>query len=305
MTADNKIPRVSIGMAVYNGERFLAHTLDSLLAQTYSDFELIICDNCSSDRTEEICRAYVAKDARIRYHRNAANIGVAKNFNLSYTLSRGELFKYAAADDLCAPTLIEEAVAVLDRRPEVVLCYAKTRLIDEWDNPIRDNDDKLDLPFDTPHKRLSYLLWHIWLCNPVFGVMRSKAVRQTGLYGTYPGSDNVFLAELALHGRFVELPETLFFRRMFEQSTVKYPSLYERMEMFRPGEVSRWPFPNWELFLGHLAAIHRAPLSMTERVQCYLRMNIWLKRWGKNLWSDITYHLARLPRRAEVSSGGA
>src|SRR5262249_38674640 len=91
---------VSIGMAVYNGERYLPQTLDSLLAQTYSDFELIICDNCSIDGTEEICRSYVARDSRIHYYRNRTNIGVDRNFNLAFKLSRGKYFKWAADDDL-------------------------------------------------------------------------------------------------------------------------------------------------------------------------------------------------------------
>jgi glycosyltransferase involved in cell wall biosynthesis len=289
MASAGKEPRVSIGMAVYNGERFLAQTLESLLAQTYADFELIICDNCSTDRTEQICRDYAARDARILYHRNSTNIGVARNFNRSFLLSRGEYFKYSAADDFCDTSLIERCVAVLERRPDVVLCYAKTRMVDERNAPVRDYDDKLDLQFGTAHKRLSHLLWNIDLCNPVFGVIRSSALRQTGLYGIYPSSDNVFLAELSLYGSFVELPERLFFRRMFETSVDKYPSLYDRMAIFDPGKARRWFLPNWALFIGHLLAIHRAPLSVSERFCCYSKMHIWLKRWGNGLVQDLAY----------------
>lgn len=289
MAADNKAPRVSIGMAVYNGEQFVGFTIELLLQQTFGDHELIICDNCSTDRTEEICRGYAAKDARVRYFRNDTNIGVARNFNRAFSLARGEYFKYASADDYYAPTLLAKCVDVLDRRPEVVLCYPKTQLVDDKNAPVGVYEDKLDLQFPAPHKRLSWLLWNMVLCNAVFGLQRTTVRRQVRPYGAYPSSDTVFLAELSLFGYFVELPERLFFRRMFERSMEKYPSPYERMKIYDPGNTSRWLFPNWKLFFDHFAAIHRAPLSFAERLMCYSKMHIWLRRWGDKLWPDLTY----------------
>ena len=97
-------PRVSLGFPVYNGERYLAAALDSLLGQTFRDLEVVICDNASTDRTAELCAAYAARDARVRYHRNPTNLGAAPNFNRTFELSRGEYFKWAAHDDVCAPT---------------------------------------------------------------------------------------------------------------------------------------------------------------------------------------------------------
>jgi len=289
--AIGKAPRVSIGVPVYNGGQFLACTLDCLLTQTYSDFELIICDNCSDDQTEQICRQYVATDARIRYHRNSTNMGAPRNFNLAFALSRGEYFKWAAADDFCGRHFVERCVAVLDQRQEVVLCYPKTRLIDERNIILKDYEDRLDLQFSAPHKRFSRLLWNIEMCNAVFGLMRSKALKKTRLFGTYPSSDLVFLAELTLYGAFMEIPERLFFRRAFELSVVKYPSPYDRMIMFDSKKNGRWLFPNWRLFLGHLAAIHRAPFGLSERLRCYFSMRIWFRRWGRGLRTDVTLPL--------------
>jgi len=282
-----KSPRVSIGLAVHNGERYLPQALDSLLAQTYRDFELIVCDNCSADRTEQICRSYAERDSRIRYHRNAANIGAPRNFNLAFSLSRGEYFKWAGGDDLCAPEMVECCVAILDQRPEVVLVYSKTRLIDENGTTVVDYDDRLHLPFGAPHKRLSHLLWNIRMCNAVFGLIRSRTLKCTRPFGTYSNSDLAFLAELALLGLFVELPARLFFRRSSELSAVKYRSPYERMGMFQPGRIGQLSFPNWRLFIGFLSAIHRAPLSWTEGLRCYARMHIWLKRWKGGLSEDV------------------
>jgi glycosyltransferase involved in cell wall biosynthesis len=289
-------PRVSVGVAVYNGERFLAQALDCLIAQTYRDFELIVCDNGSTDRTEQICRSYAEADGRIRYHRSDINIGAPRNFNLAFTLSRGEYFKWSAADDLCAPTLLQRCVEVLDKRPDVVLCYPRTRLVDEDRKPIRDYEDLLNLQFDSANQRLAHLLWNIRMCNAVFGLMRSATVRRMRLFGVYSNSDVAFLGELALQGIFVEIPEYLFFRSFHEISAHKYPSPYERMAMFAPEKVGHLAFPYWRLFGSFLSAIHRAPLSWTEKMRCYARMRIWLSRWGSGLREDFVVAVRYLIR---------
>src|SRR5919112_5909956 len=99
-------PRVTIGLPVYNGERFLEQALDGLLAQTFTDFELIISDNASTDRTPEICQAYAARDSRIRYVRQPENIGAGPNHNILVPMARGEYFKWASHDDLYDPDLV-------------------------------------------------------------------------------------------------------------------------------------------------------------------------------------------------------
>src|SRR5215471_14033382 len=99
--------RVSLGLPVYNGQRYLAGAIQAILDQTFSDFELIICDNASTDETESICRDLAARDPRVRYHRNPANIGAAPNFNKTFELSTGEYFKWLAHDDLHEPTYLQ------------------------------------------------------------------------------------------------------------------------------------------------------------------------------------------------------
>src|SRR5438552_4723426 len=103
-------PRVSIGLPVYNAENYLVEALDSILAQTFTDFELIISDNASTDRTREICKYYESSDARVHYYCNETNIGGARNANLTFKLARGQYFRWAADDDVCAPTLLEKSV---------------------------------------------------------------------------------------------------------------------------------------------------------------------------------------------------
>ena len=287
VAVDNKAPRVSIGLPVYNDDRFLAQTLDCLLNQTHRDFELIICDNCSTDRTEEICRSYANKDARIRYHRNPANIGVSRNFNLSFRLSRGEYFKWSAANDLCAIDMVERCIEVLDRRPDIVLCFAKTRIIDENGVIREDYNDQLDLQFNRPSERFQTLLRNVRLVNVPYGLIRSNALRLTRLEQPYSNSDIAFLAELVLYGKFAEVPDTSFFRRMFEISAQKYPSPYDRMAIYEPDKPGQLSFPHWWLFADFLSAIYQAPIGASERLRCYTHMHIGIRRWGRGLLRDL------------------
>ena len=116
---------------MYNGERFLAQALECLLAQTFGDFELVISDNASTDRTPEICHAYVQRDPRVRYVRNPLNLGSVPNFNRVFELSTAPLFKWAAHDDLHHETYLEGCVRLLDEDPAVVLAHSGTAFIDD------------------------------------------------------------------------------------------------------------------------------------------------------------------------------
>src|SRR5437660_3984326 len=136
-----RAPRVTIGVPVYNGEKYLAECLDSLVKQTYSDLEIVICDNSSTDETQYICERYASRDSRIRYVRNPVNIGLGGNFRSVLELARGEYFKAAAADDTCAAEFIEQCVAALDRNPSVILAYPLTSIIDGHGNRVNECSD--------------------------------------------------------------------------------------------------------------------------------------------------------------------
>ena len=135
--ARSPAPTLSVGLPVYNGERYLAESLDALLAQTYADFELIISDNASTDRTAEICREYAARDPRIRYVRQPVNVGAGPNHNLLVPLARGTYFKWASHDDLYAPTLLELCVRELEEHPEAVLAHCREGFIDDAGTMVR------------------------------------------------------------------------------------------------------------------------------------------------------------------------
>ena len=285
--SDDK-PRVSIGLPVFNGENYLEEALDVILAQTYSDFELIISDNASTDRTEEICRAYAAKDERVRYFRNETNLGAAKNFNRVFKLSSGEYFKWATHDDLCAPGYLERCVEILDREPDVVLCYPKTSIIDEHGEFVRNHFDGFNLRSPKPHERFRDFLHAPGLCNPVVGLIRTSILKRTPLIGSYPDSDRVLLGELALLGPFYEVPERLFFRREHPQRSARAnPGLDERAAWFDPARRGQIQLPRWRWFFEYLLSVKRVRLSWYEKLYCYVQVGTWVRWHWRKMTSDL------------------
>jgi glycosyltransferase involved in cell wall biosynthesis len=259
-------PRVTIGVPVYNGEAFIAATLESLIQQTFQDWEIVISDNASTDGTAALCRRYAAQDPRIRYTRNAANVGSARNFNRTVELAAGEYFKLANADDLAGPELVTKCVEVLDDRPEVVLCYGKTMLIDGDGRVTREYDDRLDLRSPDPADRFRHAVQDIGLVNVLQGVMRTEALRKTGCLGSYVGSDVVLVGELALHGQFFELPERLFFRRIHAGALSRQPTLEGQLDFVDPGRRGALVLPVARGYVGYWKAIMRSPLPVSKKL---------------------------------------
>lgn len=297
----NSVPVVSIGLPVYNGQRYLRSALDSLLSQNFRDFELIISDNASSDATPEICREYVALDHRIRYYRNEQNIGAAPNYNRVFELARGMYFKWMAHDDMLAPTYLERCVAVLDANPGVVLCHSKTVFIDENDQVIGYDEDSLHFRHPSVFARYhAYLrVARNWI-NAVFGVMRTDVLRKTVLIGSYSSSDMILLADLILRGEFYEVPEYLFLRRDHEAASVQSNRDYQmRQVWFNPQNRGKIELTHWRWVWELLRVISRAPLTWHDRLLCYAHMQWWLRRTRQEMLNDLSVaaHLVFHPVR--------
>ena len=287
---NNNKHRVSIGMPVYNGENFIKEAIDSILAQTFKDFELIISDNASTDGTAEICRAYATKEQRIRYYRNEHNLGAAKNYNRVFELSSGEYFRWAAHDDVLAPELIERCVEVLDQDLSVVLCYSKAGKIDQNSALVGIYDDsEMKVDSQKPHERFHDLISIPHICISIFGLIRASALNTTPLIASYVTSDRILLGELSLMGRFYILPEQLFCRRYHPQalSSGAYPRLQTRLGWFDSQKAGRINFPTWRSGIEYFKAVTRASLSWSERLLCYAQMGAWLKRQWSGLFKDL------------------
>lgn len=268
-------PLVTIGLPVYNGENYLRQALQSLVSQTFTDWELILSDNGSTDGTEAICREFAMRDGRIRYLREPANRGAAWNFNRVFALSRSPLFRWAAHDDVCAPELLERCVAALLARPDAVLAHPRTRIIGPEGEPLLDYATRLRTDSPDPAVRFHDCICVDHACFPIFGLMRAHLLRRTPLMGAFAGSDRNLLAELALHGPFAEVPEILFQRRDHPgTSTRQYPSAKDRGAWF--GSDARIGMaPTVRRALGYWDSLNRAPLGPRDRLACLGVLGKW------------------------------
>ncbi|TWU20874.1 glycosyltransferase family 2 protein [Bythopirellula polymerisocia] len=290
----NSEPRVSIGLPVYNGETYLGESIESLLGQTYGDFELIISDNGSTDGTQEICSHYAKLDSRIAYHRVKQNLGCAWNYNRVFELSQAEYFKWAADDDIHLPTFLEKAVDVLDHHPEVLWCFCRhshigpegqlLNVAEGLDASLLSGDG-WDRSSPEPHQRFqSVLLAHTGL--DIYALHRREVVAKTGVYQPHYGSEKVFLGELALLGKYYEIPETLFLLRVHPKASGSLKTEQELQDYIDPRVKPRFTFMRWRLLRAHWQAVHRFDIGTSERLRCYkvlLRYLLQVSKWKKVL----------------------
>ncbi|MGA9362870.1 MAG: glycosyltransferase family 2 protein [Bacteroidota bacterium] len=294
----SKKPRVSIGFPVYNGENYLEGALNSLLSQTFSDFEIVISDNASTDRTAEVCQAYAAKDARIKYSCNEGNIGARKNWNRVFALSKGEYFNWTAHDDKYAPQFLQKCVEILDGDSSIVLCYARAKIIDKDGRVIGTYDRKMRTASPKPHVRFHDLIFNE-KCFEIFGVIRADALRKTPVIGGFGHADGVLLTRLGLMGRFHEIPEYLFFNRDHPQKSLYQYSTYRDYAVwYEPSNRGKILLPRWRMGFEYVKCVTSVPLRLKERFLCLLQMGSWVARFWESLAANVLFagwQLLRLP----------
>ena len=281
-------PRLSIGLPVYNGEKYLVESLNALLGQSHRDYELIISDNASTDSTEDICRRYLSMDSRIRYIRQRRNIGAAPNHNFVFQESRGELFKWVAADDLYARDLVERCVAALDDHPDFVLAHSWTGAMNEAGKAIQTFPYPLATDVDSAPERFRAMLFGsgendmgMIRADDMYGVMRSEMLRRVQPHGSFYRADRVLMTEIALNGKFYQVPEWLYFRRDHsDRPQHAAPSVRGWCANLDPHRASQLRNPAMRLIAeylwGYVAAIRRAPLSSADRRACQRILLGWI-----------------------------
>jgi glycosyltransferase involved in cell wall biosynthesis len=263
-------PCVSVGLPVYNGERYLSAALDSILAQTFEDFELVVSDNGSTDGTQEIVRDFLGRDDRVRYVRVEDNRGAMWNFNEVFQQSRGEFFKPACHDDLHEPEFLERCLDAYREAPaSVVLVYPRTRLIDEDGVELGSYDDRLDLRGTDPAERLRAYLANVRMVNPLFGVHRTRTFASTRRFQSFVSADVVLLAELAMRGEFWELPDALFLRRDHAgRSERAHATKADLARFYDPRRRHRTDGKRLAQTGGLFRAAWEAPLPLRQRLRC-------------------------------------
>ena len=263
-------PLVSIGLPVYNGGAFLAQTVDSILSQTFSDFELIISDNASTDGSREIGEAYARKDSRVQVVKSEVNCGASWNYKRVFELARGQYFRWNSADDLVAPDFLACCVEALDQNPGAILCYPKTTLIGSSGETLELYEDNLNLQDVSPVERYKEAVRRIGLTNVIYGLMRTDVLRRTRLMGAFPGADLVFVAELALFGKFYEIDRRLFFRRMHSGAHSNMEGMQGIQEFFDPRAKGKTFVPALKQHAEFLRSVAWGPLRFHEKLYLFV-----------------------------------
>lgn len=292
-------PPVSIGLPVYNGEDFIAQSVESLLAQTWSDFELVVSDNASTDGTEAILREFAARDERIRYIRQPQNRGAVWNANEVFRQSKARLFRWGSHDDYSAPEHVELCVRALEAAPDAVLAYTGSRFVDKDGRHLFDDalPEALGDP-DLATRYDAYLRECQGPCNFPYGMIRADVLRQTPLYADHRGSDHDFMLELLLHGRFVAAPGHAFHRRWYPESGGHLSGAEAAEHLAGEAQPSDdLELYEWRALRYRWKTLERSPLDAEGR-RTIRRLLLRHARWGRDVL------IAELWRYAKATLSG-
>ncbi len=287
---------VSIGLPVFNEERFLSQTLDSLLAQDYSNLEIIICDNASTDKTGEIAQEYARKDSRIKYHLNESNIGGTRNFNKVFLLSSGEYFMWAGGHDLYDKSFVCKCLNMFKVENKVVLVYPITSSIDCENNNLGTMPGRLDTRDLGISRKLHCILWGIPNGNPVYGLIKRSAMEKTLLFQNILGMDLVFLFELSLVGDFAHISEKLFYRREVHPEEKNGGAKQRRLNDTYLKKINGASLlPYWYLVYKKLIVIKKVNLNKLKKIGLFVSIlfnliiiyGLAMLRDLKRIWKKI------------------
>lgn len=294
-----RIPRISIGMPAYNSEANIGSAIESLLGQTFGDFELIVSDNASTDATRDVVERYRALDKRIRYERQSVNIGANPNYTYVARLARGEFFKWSSSSDWCAPSFLDACLELLVRHDDTVVVVPRTRLFEREPSFCRDYDHDIDVLGETPSVRL-FQLMGIFLNNVMNGLIRNAALRRTRLMESYFGGDVVLMGHLALLGKFRLVDQRLFYRRMevatataIQDRTALRRHHYPRLKADSLLQYSKAQ-------LGWLRVVFAAPIDTAERMRAlgYVGRRCY---WERHLFKEDLREVWKYLNRKEPS----
>lgn len=245
--------------------------LDSLLAQDFPDFEIVISDNASTDRTAEVCQAYANRDSRIRYHRNPENIGLNANFNILIELARGKYMRWIGGDDRLEPDYASKCIAAVEARPDVIGVSTYQDYEDDHGN--RDYYEYTGDRLDHPHayQRYARMVWfmihdHRYF-DPIYTMVRRDVLLKIGGHRTVINADQVLAVEISLWGAFVHIPECLAHRGW------KFNGDMPHDQLLRQNFHQNYEKVRNQTFLNIIAAfwepVMRLPLPWWEKLLCF------------------------------------
>lgn len=279
---------VTVGIPVFNGEKTIGQSIDSVLRQSHQDVCVWVSDNASTDGTREICLDRARLDPRVHYYRQEQNIGVFRNYDYVFRQCRTKYFKWQSSSDWCQPEFLEACVGVLESHAAVVLACPKVLLVGESGEAQAYADD-FSLEADDPADRFRCLLDNIRLCNMFNGLLRTDALRRSVLNRPFLASDVVLLADLALRGKFVLLPQQLWFRRMTPETSSMMKSVEQQANFFSGLPVGYDSRVTWKIMVSLFEVVCRSRVKASARLRCLnylLRKALWVR---KDLWRELVH----------------
>jgi len=265
-------PLVTIGLIVYNEGRFIGDTIDSLLAQDYENLEIICCDNCSTDNSDDICRTAADADERVRYVRHDKNIGAPANSIYALKQAKGDYFMWAAGHDIWAPDLVRKCVAELEKRPEAAIAYGASTWIDVDGKELEKEAGWYDTRGLDPMLRFFFAFWGN--PHPILGVIRTRYLLEIPRIFTCIGADQILLTELALHGDFIHVQDTSWCRRQ-PRTEENYQEKLRRYTSSDFGMAGSWidrKLPLLRLPVEQARSVLRSELSWIRRIAVLLAL---------------------------------
>ena len=283
-------PRITVGLPVYNGQKYLEAAIESHLAQSFGDFELVISDNGSTDATGEICGRYAQLDARVKYLKSPINRGILWNHRrvLEPVDPSTPYFRWAGADDILEPGLLAAMVEVLDTRPEIEAVMPATKNIDEEGTVIRTMERSLNLESPDVFERARQILLANYQHVIAYGLLRAPSLRRMRTGPHYIGWDPVFIWELALRGQVFQLVEPALLRRFHQGSISRVKTVKEMRKWVEPGTSAGMNLPHWAWAYERTRSLLATPMNLGEKLRItmfLMRTTLWQRQ---QLARDIT-----------------
>ena len=259
--------KVIIGLPVYNGQRYLQAAIESHLSQSFTDFDLVISDNGSTDGTPDLCSDFARLDTRVKYWRSPENRGILWNHRrvMDAIQSPNQYFRWAGADDIMESGLLQAMVTVLDTRPEVPAVMPDTKNIDEDGKIIGSMARVLDLQSGDVYQRAHDILVAGFQHVVAYGLLRASTLQIMRTRPDYPGWDPVFAWELALRGPMVQTEGAALLRRFHAGSISRVKTAKELRKWVEPSAKVGLDFPHWTWAYEKWRVLFAVPLSPRYR----------------------------------------
>jgi len=253
--------KISIGIPVYNGEKFIRKCIESVLQQTNRNFELIISDNASTDSTPDICKEFLNKDDRITFVTQNKNMGQNWNFNFLLEKANGEYFVWVSVDTTLLPEFIEKTIAVLESHEKIVGCLSKIKIDESYVDKFKKEKQILKKaglvyrPYNTLpltgnyreriRKYLKHFPWEMF-----YAVYRTKSLRESFVHDFFIGSDASLVLNILKYGE-IQVVDEILVESIYSGASANY-NYYKHIMPFYP--LTKWCVKNlgWKIFLTNI-----------------------------------------------------